>query len=92
MTLKRNQIVDEILRDNIIVGNKYSPFRWLILPENMNSQAFENATKRKDVKVYCASRFAVGNINFAPAVRLSIYSPQNISELKRGLHILNPLL
>ncbi|MDU4753057.1 MAG: hypothetical protein E6X86_18815 [Clostridium butyricum] len=92
MTLKRNKIVDEILRNNIIVGNKYSPFRWLILPKDIDSQAFENAAKRKGVKVYCASRFAVGNSNFAPAVRLSICSPKNISELKKGLHILNTLL
>lgn len=92
MTLKRNEIVDEILRDNIILGNKYSPFRWLNLPENMDSQVFENAAKIKGVKVYCASRFAVGNSNFAPAVRLSICSPKNISELKKGLHILNTLL
>lgn len=48
--------------------------------------------KIKGVKVYCASRFAVGNSNFAPAVRLSICSPKNISELKKGLHILNTLL
>lgn len=50
MTLKRNEIVDEILRDNIILGNKYSPFRWLNLPENMDSQVFENAAKNKRCK------------------------------------------
>ena len=63
-----------------------------MLPKNMNSQEFENTAKLKGVKVYCASRFAVGNSNFTPAVRLSICSPRNIEELKKGLHILNTIL
>ena len=92
MTLERNKIVDEILCNHTVLGNKYSPFRWLMLPKNMNSQEFENTAKLKGVKVYCASRFAVGNSNFTPAVRLSICSPRNIEELKKGLHILNTIL
>lgn len=92
MTLERNKIVDEILCNHTVLGNKYSPFRWLMLPENMDSQAFEVTATQNGVKVYCASRFAVGNSSFAPAVRLSICSPRNIDELKKGLHILNSML
>ncbi len=92
MTLQRNKIVDEILFNHTVLGNKYSPFRWLILPNNINSKDFEDTASKNGVKVYCASRFAVGNSTFDPAVRLSICSPQSIDELKKGLYILNSLL
>lgn len=92
MTLERNKIVDKILCNHTVLGNKYSPFRWLMLPENMDSQKFEDTAELKGVKVYCASRFAVGNCTFAPAVRLSICSPRNVDELEKGLHILNTIL
>lgn len=38
MTLERNKIVDEILFNHTVLGNKYYPFRWLMLPEKMYSQ------------------------------------------------------
>lgn len=92
MTLKRNKVVDEILFDKRILGNKYSPFRWLMLPENIDSQLFENLARTQGVSVYCASRFAVGNSNFPSAVRISVCAPKNIEDLKKGLYILKSLL
>lgn len=92
MTLKRNELVDKILYDKCVLGNKYSPFRWLMLPDNMDSQIFENIARSKGVSVYCASRFAVGNSNFSPAIRLSVCAPDSIESLKKGLYILKSLL
>ena len=92
MTLERNKVVDKILHNHTVLGNKYSPFRWLILPPYIDSQNFENDARKNGVEVYCASRFSVGNCNFDSAVRLSICSPETMEDLKKGLNILNDLI
>lgn len=92
MTLERNKVVDEILHNHTVLGSKYSPFRWLILPPHIDSQNFENDARKNGVEVYCASRFSVGNCNFDSAVRLSICSPETMEDLKKGLNILNDLI
>jgi DNA-binding transcriptional MocR family regulator len=92
MILERNVITDCIFNNQKIYGNKYSQFRWLVLPLKWTGQAFEEICKDNGVVVYCGEKFAVANSKIIPAVRIAICSPNNIDELEKGLMILNSII
>ena len=83
---------DSILKDYNLLGDKYCNFRWLLLPEGWNGKIFETCAKNAGVQVYCAERFAVGNVPVPSAVRISIVAPKDLDELEKGLNILKSLL
>ncbi len=89
---ERNSIVDETLKHRIILGNKNSLFRWLILPEFINCDLFEKEALKKGVQIFCAQKFVVGNADFKPAARLSVCTPKNKLELKQALIIIDNLI
>jgi DNA-binding transcriptional MocR family regulator len=88
----RNKITDTILGHYDIKGDKYSNFRWLLLPNGWTGKTFETCAKKSGVQVYCAERFAIGNRPVPAAVRISIAAPKSLEELEKGLYILKSIL
>lgn len=88
----RNHIIDKILKDKVVKANCYSPFRWLPLPDNVDSKLFENLALKHGVQVYCAYKFAAGNSTFSPGIRLSVCAPENTAQLEKGLEIIKSLI
>ena len=92
MTTLRNSIVDKVLKDKKVLGDKNSSLRWLILPKHINCADFEMEAKERGVIVYCVDRFVVGNSYAPSAVRLSVCTPKDNEELIKGLFILNSII
>lgn len=92
LTYERNKIVDKILKHREVLGNDYGLFRWLILPEGINSSIFENEAIKRGVQIFCAQRFVVGNAKFSPAARLSVCSAKSNEELESALKIIDELI
>ncbi len=91
-TAERNRLVDRYLKDYKCLGTEDCIFRWLLLPDGISGNTFEQMALEQGVMVYAAERFAVGNTPPAHAVRLSVCAPASMDELKRGLQILKRLL
>lgn len=92
VTKARNELIDKILKDKITKANCYSPFRWLPLPDNVDSKYFENLALEHGVQIYCAYKFSVGNSHFSSGIRLAVCSPETLEQLEKGLKILNFLI
>jgi len=92
MIVARNRVIDFILNDYQLLGDKNCYFRWLLLPEGWTGKTFEACAKNAGVQVYCAERFAVGNSPVPSAVRIAITAPKDLEELENGLYILKSIL
>lgn len=92
MIIERSTLTNTILNDFEILGDKYCNFRWLLLPEGWNGKIFETCAKNSGVQIYCAERFAIGNVSVPAAVRISITAPKDLAELERGLNIIKSIL
>lgn len=92
MVVTRNKVTDSILTGYDVRGDEYSNFRWLLLPSGWTGKTFETCAKSAGVQVYCAERFAVGNVSVPAAVRISIAAPKSLEELEKGLNIIKSLL
>lgn len=89
---QRNKLVDIILRDFEVAGDKHSLSRWLKLPDGMSGAEFEAEALKNGVCVYGAEHFAVGKNCPVSGARLAICAPQSIDELERGLIIIRDIL
>ncbi len=92
--IRRNQLFDEIfsgIRNN---GHENSPIRWLSLPDSLklSSMEFEDYMLKRDVQIFSAGRFVVGNTPIPRAVRISLISEHNESRYIEGLKILRSAL
>ena len=47
--------------------------------------------KQRGVQVYCSERFSVGNIDNKYSIRVSICTPKDEEELRKGLSIIKEL-
>lgn len=92
LVVAKNELVNSVLKGERIDGNQYSNFRWLHLPPPWRGKTFEICAREAGVQVYCAERFAVGNVSVPFAVRIAICAPRDNVELEKGLHILKSLL
>lgn len=90
-TKKRDKIIHEYFPAATCLGKETDIFRWLLLPPSWSGDAFAEAALKKGVRVYSASKFAVGLTKPAAAVRLSIDAPASEEELRQGLQILKNL-
>ncbi len=88
----RNQIFDNYFHDYPNCGNKYSPIRWLYLPDKIDISQFENIALQNGVQIYTAERFTVGSTKIPNAIRISLISSQPIERYKKGLEILRELI
>lgn len=90
--LERNHILDEVLADYSVLGEKESLSRWLLLPEGITGKEFESAARKKGVSVYGSERFAVGKETPPAAARLAICAPKTAADLRQGLLLLKEIL
>ena len=89
---KRNQIFERYFNDYPNSGNKYSPIRWIYLPNHMDVTKFENTAQQNGIQIYSADRFTVGSTKIPNAIRVSLISAQPVERYKKGLEILKTLL
>jgi DNA-binding transcriptional MocR family regulator len=85
-------MADEILAGYRMLGARECIFRWLLLPEGLTSEGFEQAALRSGVRVYGSHRFAVGGVKPEEAARLAISAPNSMEELNEALCILRNVL
>lgn len=90
-TKNRDRIIREYFPRILCRGKDTDIFRWLLLPTSWIGDAFAGAALSRGVRIYSASKFAVGRTKPAAAVRLSIDAPASEEELRQGLHILQNL-
>lgn len=90
---ERNTIFDRMCPEFHSIGDRYSPIRWLFLPENggMTPATFEKSAYAHGVQVYGAERFTVGNGAIPRAVRISLISARPTEKYEEGLEILRKL-
>lgn len=89
---KRNQIFDRYFNDYPNSGNKYSPIRWIYLPDHLDLSKFEHTALQNGVQIYSADRFTVGSTKIPNAIRVSLISAQPVERYEKGLEILKTLL
>lgn len=88
----RNAIVDRYLSGYQVRGKSECLFRWLILPEGLTGECFEEKAYHSGVRVYGAERFVVGNAKSTNAVRLAIAVPESIAELEAAVKTIREIL
>lgn len=91
-TRKRNQRMNQVLKDYIVYGDELCNFRWLMLPQEFTGKAFELCAKNAGVQIYCAERFVVGNSKVPSAVRIAVTATKSEDEFEKGLQILKEIL
>ncbi|WP_455718792.1 aminotransferase-like domain-containing protein [Anaerosporobacter sp.] len=90
--IKRNKLADTILAGFLTPCEKYCNLRFLNLPDYFTGTSFELCARQAGVQVYAAERFAIGNCQVPPAVRIAITSPRSFTEYQDGLKRLKSLL
>ncbi len=65
---------------------------WLALPEHWTCTGFELAAERLGLRVYAASRFAVGPVVPPNHIRISLSGPEDMATFSNGLDVLSGLL
>lgn len=81
----RNELAAEILSQPL-KNSESGFFLWYRLPESWTGRAFEEQAKARGVNLFCAEKFAVGNLEVEPAIRISLTGPETRQELAKGLH------
>lgn len=87
---RRNRILDEVLQTET-GGSENSQFRWMHLPEGVDSMDVERELAARGLRVFGGDRFSVGNGKVS-ALRLAVCTPENEEELRKGLGILRDYL
>lgn len=87
----RNKIFNEFFDDISEESSKYSYYRWLPVPTGFTGYDIERIAKQRGVQVYYSERFSVGNIDNKYSIRVSICSPKDEEELRKGLSIIKKL-
>lgn len=82
---KRNAFADEILGEFEMNPTEYSPFRWLVLPADLDDYMVEKSCLEIGVQVFSAKRFSTGVDSRIKAIRIAVGSPKNNQETVRGL-------
>lgn len=89
---QRNQLFDEIFPDAVKPGNPEAFFRWMPLPPlKVRGMELEQKLRTNGVSVYSSYRFTVKS-NPEDFLRLAISSPENSSDLCRGLNIVKEFI
>lgn len=88
----RNHLTDSLLQGYDVFGNSESLCRWLILPEAVSGEQFEQLALDRGLFVYGSERFAVGKNVPVQAVRLAICAPNHSSDLEWALSTIRDLL
>lgn len=90
--IKRNELANVLLAGFIKPCEKECNLRLINLPDYFTGTSFELCARQAGVQVYAAERFAIGNCQVPPAVRIAITSPSSFAECQTGLLQLKKLL
>lgn len=98
-TLEKKQREVELRRElalRVLEGMKlhwraHGYFMWWELPSPWNGRAFETKARQRGVNVFGAEKFAVGEAQAPPCLRLSLTGAADRDELQKGLAILRTL-
>lgn len=83
---ERNVLVNKLLTGYQVCGEDTCSFRWILLPPQWKSGLeFEQCAKEAGVHVFCAEKFAVGNVLAPCAIRICVSSPTSRQDLKIGI-------
>ncbi len=88
----RNLCYDQILSEYNSIPAESTLYRYLKLPANWNDIDIERKAFDAGIQVFSANRFYAGTTIKYNALRVSISSPDNMSDLKDGLIILKDIL
>jgi len=91
-TILRNEAVERYLTGYRCIGGHTGIFRWLMLPDGVTGEEFEQLAAVHGVQVYAAERFVVGNSTPERAVRIAVCAPETLEQLEQGLAILKHVL
>lgn len=89
---KRNELVDIILSEYTVRGDRHSLCRWLVLPDGISGAQFERKAAKRGAAVYGAEHFAVGKSIPENGVRLAICAPDSMQQLEDALLIIKDIL
>ena len=81
----RNLYVNKILKGYELHGLPECPFKWCVLDPRIDAKKLEDDLRRDHVHINSSSKFAVGNIKPAPAIRLCSCAPGTDEELVTAL-------
>lgn len=85
---KRNKYINEYFLETELLGDIYSPHRYLLLPDNINASAFEAQALKKGVQIYAIDRFIVGAKPSLPSIRIAITAPNSWEDFQKGVSII----
>lgn len=89
---QRNKVFDDVFATRQSYPSTTSMFRYLELPMGLSEQDVEQKALAKGVQVFGVGRFHAGIEQHTTGIRLSISSPLDEDELKKGLTIIRDLL
>ncbi len=89
---RRNDLVDIILKDFTVRGDRHALCRWLVLPDGMSGAQFERAAASRGVCVYGGEHFAVGRSIPEAGARLAVCAPADLNELEKALTIIRDII
>ena len=89
---KRNELVDIILSEYTVRGDRHALSRWLVLPDGISGAQFEREAARRGVAVYGAEHFAVGKSIPENGARLAVCAPDSLQQLEDALQIIKGIL
>ena len=89
---KRNKLVDIMLNDFIVRGDRHALSRWLVLPGGISGAQFEREAARRGVCVYGSEHFTVGKSIPEAGARLAVCTPGSIDELEKALKIIREII
>ncbi len=89
---RRNELVDIILSEYTVRGDRHALCRWLVLPDGISGAQFEHEAAKRGAAVYGAEHFAVGKSIPENGVRLAICAPDNMQQLEAALLIVKDIL
>ena len=90
--IERNRIFDEICPNLTSNGNINCPLRWVNIPKDTIPSMVEKELLQKNIQLYSAERFVVGNSHVPSALRISLISEHNLDNFRNGLKELNQYL
>ncbi len=88
---ERNLIFSEYFSSITFPQSSNSYIQWLSLPQNCTGKSFELMCKDKGVIVYGSERFCVGEALGQNAVRISVSSPKDTFQLRKGLEVVKEI-
>ncbi len=89
---KRNDLVDIMLKNFTVRGDRHALCRWLVLPDGMKGEQFEREAAARGVCVYGSEHFAVGKSIPESGARLAVCAPGSIDELEKALKIIRDII